>query len=722
MSMFRRYLGLLTGALLSLALLPATASAGSCPNQTSREQNSSTNLPDCRAYEMVSPLDKNGGDVGTLGSVLSGGVAEAAPDGNRMTYASYSSFGEGPKGAAAASQYLANRTSTGWSTENITPPSLAPETPIDGLGFGGHYKAFNTNLTEAIFQNSDSVQELLEEPVGGAPAGYRDYILHNFSTDANRALLTATPPQPPGAFNNDPDIAFNGAGATPDLTHIVLAFANPHSLAEWANGQLEPVNILPNGEPFLEAVRLRLGSGDGRQDRTVSDDGSRIFWNIEDTAGHADALYVREGLGSAQPTTIQYDAGIGGGGEFLTAASDGSRVFFTKKTVANRDLYEYSLESKTLSDLTPTANPSEAQVAGVLGASGDGSYVYFVASGKLTPSASAQNCELLNADTGCNLYLWHSGSPLKFIARLTGADVLDWDEIFAKRTARVSADGRHVVFMSDARLTPYDNTGSHCVPVKNVSDGKINSYSPGKCQEVYEYEVGAALPLCVSCSPNGVAPVGPSMIPGGTPYALGEAVYASRVLADDGARVFFNSRDALVPEATNGDQNVYEWEEQGTGTCEAPPGCVSLISGGTGGGPASFVDASEDGSDVFFATGQRLTPRDTDEALDLYDAREMGGYSIAGLPPCTGTGCQGLPGAPPVFATPPTGTFSGPGNSPPTPSTAHNPVVLTRAQMLVKALRQCSRIARSRRGACKARVHKRFGPRHKARKSDRGRK
>ena len=37
-----------------------------------------------------------------------------------------------------------------------------------------------------------------------------------------------------------------------------------------------------------------------------------------------------------------------------------------------------------------------------------------------------------------------------------------------------------------------------------------------------------------------------------------------RYLLDDG-RLFFDSEDALLPQATNGQQNVYEYEPEGVG-------------------------------------------------------------------------------------------------------------------------------------------------------------
>src|ERR1035437_2410202 len=53
----------LAGALLALLLSAAGASAAACPNEAIRTEQGSGYLPNCRAYEMVSPVEKNGQEV-----------------------------------------------------------------------------------------------------------------------------------------------------------------------------------------------------------------------------------------------------------------------------------------------------------------------------------------------------------------------------------------------------------------------------------------------------------------------------------------------------------------------------------------------------------------------------------------------------------------------------------------------------------------------------------
>ncbi len=715
--------------LLSIVVLFLTSpttkvAAAGCSNQQAREQNSSTSLADCRAYEMVSPLDKNGGDISipnerkSLGFT---GVVQSTPDGTRITYHSLAAFGEHPGGLPVQSQYLAARDAGGWSTENITIPTTTASSPNNT---SLPYKAFSTALTEGLlWNNAAGVEgeafELDEAPIGGAPAGYLDYFVRNFASNTYTALLTARPPVDPTVFNIPKNLDVEGYAVTPDLRHVLVGSKvelvpgvtlGGSNLYEWAHGQLEPVNRLPGAGPAETAIRAELGSSGGYQSHTVSDDGSRVYWSIGQSA---EALYLRENVGTPQARTVQVDASQGGAGSghglFLTASADGSTAFFMShqrltsdaSTAADgnatgpSDLYKFDANSGHISDLTVDhSDPGGADVQGVLGSSEDGSYVYFVASGALSGAAEPGNCVEKNPATACNLYVWHATTGISFIARLNGGDEQkienarnDWDEVFALRTARVSPDGHHVVFLSAAPLTGYDNAGM---------------------SEVYEYDFGAAGPICVSCNPSGVKPEGPSSIPGAVEYTTLSAVYAPRSLAADGSRVFFNSSDSLSKEDTNGKEDVYEWERRGVDGCEGASGCVSLISTGRASEQSTFVDASENGSDVFFTTRQELTPGDIDQQVDLYDARENGGYTSPNPPVCTGTGCQGLPSAPPIFATPPTFTFEGVGNFPaPVKRTASR--TLTRAQKLSRALKVCAKKPRRQRPVCEKRARRRFG-------------
>ncbi|HEV3072590.1 MAG TPA: hypothetical protein VGY76_14320 [Solirubrobacteraceae bacterium] len=691
-------------------------------------------LPDGRAWEMVSPLDKGGGDV--LGIVseqttADGDVVQASADGQRITYVSTDSFLD-PKGAPYGSQYVSGREAkTGWSTQNIS--TLTSNQTYELAGNGMPYRAFSTDLSVGIMSGGNvrgggGVEGPSLAP--GAPAGYENYYLYGISTGARQSLVTCAPGVPPGEF------ALEFLGGTSDLGHVVVSgsalgecgeVGHAIRLYEWekVTGQFQPVSVLPNGSP---AESQSLGDGAGATGQAISEDGSKVIWT------GSEGLYVREGIGTPLAGTVQLDASRGGpepggGGEFRTASSDGSKVFFTDGSEltsdahtgnigcprCGSDLYEFDVNSDQLRDVTVDhVDANGAEVLGTMGASADGSYVYFVANGVLSPGASPGTCKHGGASPPgavCNLYLWHEGwERPKFIATLSGNDnsedshpvlgsASDWSAEFTLRTARVSRDGLNVVFMSQERLKTanfpegYDNTvssGESCGP---GATGPL----PAQCEEVFLYEATAGRLTCVSCNPTGAPPTGPSGIPGATKFHGHRAAYQSRVLSEGGGtgRVFFDSADGLVARDTNRAEDVYEYEN----------GHVYLLSDGRGPQGASFVDASMNGDDAFFITRAELVGQDTDRQMDLYDARaphepgEAVGFSVAPIVSCEGEDCLVSGSAAPSFAVPSSFVFMGGGNV-----AGGGPQVAVKANAKKKPTKKKPRRRRVRHGKHRARA------------------
>jgi hypothetical protein len=158
-----------------------------CANQAFRT-GSSARLPDCRAYEMVSPVDKNNGDISS-GKMTR--LAQAAPSGDRMTFSSFHAFAD-PGAAPVTSQYLAQRRDgEGWSTESISPPrgSLSLY-PIGGETLF-QYKALSEDLCNAwLVQDSDL--QLTPTAPGEMPGLYRRENCGSGS--ASYEALTSSPP------------------------------------------------------------------------------------------------------------------------------------------------------------------------------------------------------------------------------------------------------------------------------------------------------------------------------------------------------------------------------------------------------------------------------------------------------------------------------------------------------------------------------------------------
>lgn len=560
-------------------------------------------LPDGRGWEMVSPVDKNGGQVDAPGDNAGGGVLQAAADGQSATFSSSASFAGGG-GAPPASQYVSRRDSSGWTTENVTVPLFSGSYGTEHEGVP--YRVFSGDLARGLLLNGRRCRSAPEGcavanpplPGSGAPTGYEDYYLREGGgfqalIDSTDILATALTPE---LFE------VNLAGATPDLAHGVLSTcaaltahatevpagegcaAAATNLYEYSGGGLTLVNILPGDTQGTPGAALAAQAG------SISEDGARVYFT---DGGN---LYLRDGATSKQP-----DLSLGGGGEFQTASSDGSVAFFTKAG----HLYRYLASSGSATDITPSGG-----VVGVLGASANGGDVYY--------------------QDASGLKHWHSATTTV----APGAEAASSANFPpATGAARVSADGSRLAFLSAEPLTGYDNVGPGGEPVS----------------EVFLYEASGSSLTCASCNPTNERPLGPSTLPGATANGEGPNAtrqYKPRALSADGRRLFFDSEDALVIADTNNEPDVYQWEAGGEGSCGQAGGCLSLISSGRAEGGAFFFDASSEGSDAFFRTDGSLVPSDPG-SVDLYDARVGGGFPIPSAPlPCVGDACQSLPPEP----------------------------------------------------------------------------
>jgi hypothetical protein len=119
----------------------------SCSNTAIRTEQQATTA-ECRAWEMVSPLDKNGGNVLSEQSHV-----VAAVDGNGVTYASKAGFADA-HGAAliGATDYLARRGSAGWETHAISP---TPSPQTFQVIFATHMGVYSEDLGKALMLSYD---------------------------------------------------------------------------------------------------------------------------------------------------------------------------------------------------------------------------------------------------------------------------------------------------------------------------------------------------------------------------------------------------------------------------------------------------------------------------------------------------------------------------------------------------------------------------------------
>jgi hypothetical protein len=172
----------------------------------------------------------------------------------------------------------------------------------------------------------------------------------------------------------------------------------------------------------------------------------------------------------------------------------------------------------------------------------------------------------------------------------------------------------------------------------------------------------------------------------------------SRAISEDGSRIVFTTAELLSPAVSNGLSNAYEWHEGG----------VSLVSGGSATRPVENVVISSSGRDVFLETTQSLVPQDTDGQEDVYDARIEGGFppAPAEREPCKGDACYGpLTNPAPLLV--PGSVPQTPGENLP-PLKKATPKKLTPAQQLTRALKACAKKPKSKRTACRRSAQKKY--------------
>lgn len=704
-----RWALLLTVVIIGLGcgILASFARAEGCRNEQLRgQEGAALRLPDCRAYEQVSPADKNFTDA--LGEA---DAVQSSPSGEGVTFFSDAPF-PGVLSATGPSLYLSTCMGGEWSTQGLVPPTAPRSQPEHGSAF---VLSLSEDLSAAIVDTEPGI-----EP-GLATSRY-SYLRDN-ATGALQLL--------------GPGIA-TFAGATADDSRIVFesseqllpeAAPNAINLYEWADGRLSVVGILPaseGGQAPSEGSSAGPGGpavGNGRSGATggsytqgtISADGARVFFSDRGTG----RIYMRE---PEAGRTIPVSAGTEPA-YWRAATADGSGVFYTEGEALyrfNLDVYEASEkpEAQALAEAREQLTSGTAGVLGTLGiASENGSYAYFVATEILSNNEN-RNKEAAEAGEG-NLYEWHNGETT-FIARLSTEDLYDeynWRDFYranpafapatGEKSSRVTPGGTTVLFSSRRRLTNYDNDEQG---------------------ELYLYDATSGTLTCVSCNPSGTPATSEAFLADNLSIAPAPErnAFLTRNLSEDGSRVFFQTKEALLPQDQNEQTDVYEWEREGAGGgdgcsrsstsfSEGSGGCLYLISTGESDDQSYFGDASAGGGDVFFFTRQSLVGQDRDENDDLYDARVDGGIAAQNPPVttgCGGEGCLAPVAAAPAFAAPSSTTFAGPASSSPQPAAKSK--LLTRAQKLARALKACARKPkRKQRRTCEAQARRKYGKRAK---------
>jgi hypothetical protein len=746
----------------ALAAPPAPAAAGEgCPNEQVRTESNvnpttsqpySLSLPECRAYEMVTPLEKQQHDALPKEAIQS----SVAPDGNAVGWMSQGAYAGAENYQAQAVEptnpYEGQRTASGWVARSTYPPPTLIEEPSQYAQGGGHSLLSSDFMSQADCGSTTPGSE----PGPTIRCAFREPDGSWLSTpDYTELEGQAVQPEILGASASGEDMVFHGGLGLPFLSADVSSASGGSCQIPRYCGGIYEVTGLGTQSPALHLVDVdnqgsmigpehegAVGAIEGVNSHAISSDGSKIFFTATPSGG-LPTIYAR--VNNTETLTISAPECEGKcereeseAATYQGASADGSMVFFTTNqqlvpgdTDEQEDLYEYDFANPPahrlvdisgggLGDTTPG---SGATVQGVIGASEDGSHVYFTARGVLTtlPNALGQVARTISGrEEGANVYAYDAQSgDTRFVALLPFADEGLWggstlEGAFARKIklAQITPDGRHLVFDSFAKL---------------ITTGPEADTSGAQQVYRYDYETGGIVRVSVGhngFADNGNTPgfnvvVAPN--PGdeaGAP-AIGDV---NRSISENGETIVFVTAEQLQHTDTPATASpcivlgavaggpgcqVYAWHD----------GSVSLLSDGQDTAAIDYVGMSATGSDIFFQSRTQLVGQDTDSLGDIYDARVDGGFPAPSAEPtCSSEACQGAATPLPTFEAPGTASFGGDGNLTPGPTSfppvaGAKPKPLSKAQELAKALRQCKKDrARARRLVCEKAARKKFAP------------
>jgi hypothetical protein len=659
-----------------LAFATGDANQASCPAAES-SPGFRAFLPDCRAYEMTTPVYGGGAPAK---------LEAASSNGERIIVDSTTGFAEQEdledSEGELGSYYTITRTPANWSSESLNPPTSSFTRM--------HYAGFDSaDLRRALF-------EVVPTAGGGEvnlPAGYRGWDLavrEAAGGGAGRFTLLGPMLSPEHEGERTNQFAEYGnlvVGASSDLSHVFFVLraedkqtwpgdqtaAGGQSVYEYSLGEgKEPVLVgVSNNGPVEGSPNVNDGTD------LVSDCGT-AFDGVSGT-GTQEAVYFTAlhvaGCTTTQPAANELYERVNGsetkkisGSEpaiFVGASEEGSKakVFFTEAG----KLYEYDAAEERTILLASSATSVPA-------ISGNGERLYFNSPEQLTSKPNG-NGETAAEVAGEKLYVCNTQPGRTGIAFVAGET----------SQLQTTHDGEYLMFASTrAPLGTDDHSSVTQLFEYNATTTAISRVSIGQqsptgyiCPETKTVETG------YSCNGNTNSSEDAPAVQQFAPLAVESTVFSflgaaaqpqgattDRAIAENGV-VVFASRLALTPQATPGVENAYEFRA----------GQIYLISP-TLTPVANLHDfeqpmVDESGADVWFSTLERLVPGDTDLQSSVYDARTEGGYPAPALTSaCSGEACQGpLEGAP-TFSLPASVVLGASGNlTPPIESVLPTPTV-----------------------------------------------
>ncbi len=523
------------------------APAFACENEAFRTGRSA-DLPDCRAYELVTPEE-----LGRTQDMAFAGDDYAIPssEGEHIALQSVAPIEPNPGDPAGVigSRAVFSRTLTGWKMKSaITSETGADHTELNQFGL------FSPNLSQVAFRSFTQLNGEDESPwaLEAGPVGGPYRRIATIPKEAGSILGanngTATVPALSDVLFETTDRELLPPG--PERTLAEETVPGAPDLYEWTGGgecglaasNCKLVNV-EGEDPQLKLVSqcgallgTPLNTGSPYAVNAVSADGSRVFFTALHSGVDCEGpsrLYMRvdgretvevsepnEGVAllESERGEVYYDG----------ASPNGSEVFFTTETALTasamrgaggaENLYVYDTEGREGHKLTLIEK-------GVNNTSGEG------------------NREFLLSEDGSIAYYEKGGEAIYRYDTRTGENTIvarAGQQKFENEPTYATPNGEFYVFTA---------TGVQGEP----RGGELTGHSPS---ELYRYDSQTKSVMCVSCE-EGVAPAeGEALEPesGGPVFGMLKTPDGTPPLvqmSENGQEVFFQTSSRLVPQDTN---------------------------------------------------------------------------------------------------------------------------------------------------------------------------
>jgi hypothetical protein len=583
---------------------------GGCRNETART-GLSARLPDCRAYEQVTPIDKEGaqepfhyrGGIETAVVVGEGGerVALEAPV---VDLGSGADSGQSP-------YFFSREEGKAWSLLAGAPQ---PETGL----YTVHPQVYSADLSMLAFSSEYSTSMLDESPdidyeVGPAGGPYTSFPV----------------PRKDVLDQSEGWVAANG-----DFSKLVLQ-TQDHALLG------EPTGTINGADLYEYTVKGGLSQLNvEEQGSTIGSCGATIVHGEEE--GGSDHLY-------SSPHSI---------------STDGSRVFFeavpatvaaSQCSTAVKNLYMRVDGNETV-DIGPYRFlGADAQGTTLLLENGAGERVGYDTGSTAVVSESG-------SETTTNSELELLGIPVRTDPEAGNSFAHPRYTYFQGKVPGLPGGG--IVNEGEEKgqeaqqVYRYDDVERvvQCVSCASAFDPEPRRPAALDAEKGLPF-LNGGLPYYSAVSADGdyaffmtVAALVPEDVDGEIPAV--NTIYSH-------SEYFSIAAPGIVSPSTD----VYEWRGDGVDGCAVLDGCVALLTDGRGGYLNLFLGSADEGRDVFIYTRSKLLVQDDDTSGDIYDVRVDGGLPEAGGRPveCEGDACS-TPPSPPNDQTPSSSTFSGTGN------------------------------------------------------------